>query len=131
LSSSCARYPDIHKQVKFILPENISKNLDPSLNLDSNFILRADIKGDDAASAADRIAQAVPGALLNTGAIKGKPSYFHVKSSNPYLPESWFAQNISGFFKAKKTPVHTQEELGLKDTAPNLLAALMTRKTPK
>jgi len=47
-------------------------------------IIRCDLSG--TAAAADKIAQAVPGALLNKAAMKGKPSYFHAEIAEPYLP---------------------------------------------
>lgn len=91
------------------------------------FLVRSEISGSDAASAADKITQAVPGALLNEAALKGKPSYFHEKSAAPYLPKKWFSENISTFFREKPTHPHSLKELGLNDTAPNLLSMILTK----
>ena len=38
-----------------------------------------------------RVAQAVPGALLNEAALQGKPSYFHAQENKPYLPRLLFS----------------------------------------
>lgn len=126
LLKTCEMFPATNDQFKIVINSQIASKLKQPL-ADSPFIIRADVSGPDAAQAADKITQAVPGALLNEAALKGKPSYFHDKSAKPYLPKSWFSENISAFFTAKPESPHTKSELGLKDTAPSMLSKLMTK----
>lgn len=122
----CAKFSTSERQFKIILTPQIEKRLLKPLN-HNLFILRGEITGSEVASAADKLTQAVPGALLNEAALKGKPVYFHEKSAIPYLPKNWFSENISTFFKEKPKAAHSLKELELKDTAPNLLSMIMTR----
>lgn len=126
LLTTCDKFPETKDQFKFILSKQIASKLKQPL-ADSPFIIHAEVSGPDAAQAADKISQAVPGALLNEAALKGKPSYFHDQSAKPYLPTSWFSENISTFFTAKPQSPHHKGELGLTDTAPSLLSKLMTK----
>lgn len=126
LLETCKKYPETQRQFKIILPSALEKRLQYPLS-ESTFILRAEVSGADVAQAANKVTQAVPGALLNEAALIGKPSYFHNKSTNPYLPEAWFSESISLFFTAKPQPSHSREELELEDTTPNLMAKLMRR----
>jgi len=126
LLKTCEMYPSTKDQFKIIINSQIAGKLKQPL-VDSPFIIRADVSGPDAAQAADKITQAVPGALLNEAALKGKPSYFHDKSLKPYLPRSWFSGNISAFFTEKPQSPHSKDELGLTDTAPSLLSKLMSK----
>ncbi len=121
----CADYPKTKNQFKIILTPQFKSKLRSSIS--SEFILEADISGPDAAEVADRIAQAVPGALLNEAALKGKPAYFHKQSSVPYLPSSLFSGDIKVFFTAKTGTVRSYAELELKDTAPSNMLGLMKK----
>jgi ribosomal protein L7/L12 len=126
LLNTCEKYSNAKDQFKIILTTQIEKRLQRPIP-PTSFILRSEISGSDAAQAADKITQAVPGALLNEAALKGKPCYFHEKSAIPYLPKTWFSENLAAFFTAKPKASRSREELGLQDTAPNLLAKLMTK----
>lgn len=107
-------YPTL--QFKIILSENfIQKCHFPELTInnpdfDSVFI-REQIKGDEAFFAADRVAQAVPGAYPNQAIIEGKPSYVH--EGAPYLPREYFSQNLHSFFTAENNGMRNKQELGL------------------
>jgi hypothetical protein len=97
-------YPDTH-QFKIILPESlIGRFKSPELTINNpvfeSLFLRVNINGSEAAFAADRVAQAVPGALLNQAALEGKPVYTH--SGKPYLPEEYFSNNLSSFFNSPR-----------------------------
>lgn len=123
--NTCELYSETSKQFQIILTPEFEKRLTNPI-LPNKFILQKDISGPDAAQAADRVAQAVPGALLNEAAMQGKPAYFNDQSATPYLPRNWFANSIGGFFAAKPQQAHTREDLDLEnDTAPALLAQLM------
>jgi ribosomal protein L7/L12 len=126
LLNTCDKYSKANDQFKIILTTQIEKRLQRDIPTNS-FILRSEISGSDAAQAADKITQAVPGALLNEAALKGKPCYFHEKSATPYLPKTWFSDSLAAFFTAKPKASRSREELGLQDTAPNLLAKLLTK----
>jgi len=80
INSVCQAHPDALKQFKIILPDPIFiKVQDCVLFKDPAFqqlFLRVNINGAQASSAADRVAQAVPGALLNQAALEGKPAYY-------------------------------------------------------
>lgn len=126
LLNTCEKFPKAKDKLKIILPTQLEKRLTKPLR-DDSFILRGEISGSDAASAADKITQAVPGALLNEAALKGKPVYFH-EETEPYLPKPWFSKDIPTFFKGKPTSHHTLQELKLNDTAPNLLSKILANK---
>src|SRR5206468_3076839 len=71
----CKKYPEIQSQFKIILSAQLENKLQhPLSKFDSIFIIQSEVSGSDAAQAADKITQAVPGALLNEAALKGKPS---------------------------------------------------------
>lgn len=105
-------------QFKIILPEQLLgrfRNLqsftdNPTLQ---NAFLWVNISGSDAAFAADRVAQAVSGALLNQAVIEGKPAYAH--SSTSYLPHSYFSNNLVTFFSEKRQPLRMKKDFGLDD----------------
>ncbi|MBX9586567.1 MAG: hypothetical protein K2X50_04850 [Gammaproteobacteria bacterium] len=125
LFSIYEKYSESSSQLKIVLTETMQKRLiNPSLK-EHCCILLGNISGSDMALAADRVAQSVPGALLNESALVGKPSYFHVKSSTPYLPERWFSGTISDFFQAKPDVTHNLAELELTETAPTAIAKLL------
>ena len=130
LLSICAKYPHLSAQFKIILPPQIEQQVKLEAILNSPFIVRANVSGPQAANAAAKIAQAVPGALLNESVIKGKPSYFHREGAEPYLPRDLFSNNIQIFFSAttNNTP-RTKKELDLDDstTAENM-ANIMYKK---
>ena len=118
----CKKYPTTEAQCKIIVP----KALDLTLFEDNRFLLQVDVNGPMASTAADAIAQAVPGALLNEAALLGKPAYFHGEAT-PYLPRALFSENLASFFSAKSRPHKcTRSELGLPDLdAPTRLMELM------
>lgn len=122
----CESYPSLKDQFKIIMTEQFEKKL-LEIIPSSEFLLRCNVSGPEAAMTADKIAQAVPGALLNEAAIKGKPSFIYDTTAVPYLPREWFSENIFSFFSAKKQLPHSREELGLYDTAPNLFAKIMQK----
>ncbi len=125
LLTTCDKYKKANEQFQIILTSQFEKRLLKPV-LDNPFILRVNISGSDAAQAADKVTQAVPGALLNEAAFNGKPSYFHA-SATPYLPKEWFSKNLSAFFKAKAEAEHSREELGVKESAPELLSRVITK----
>jgi len=125
LLATCAMYPKQSHQFKIILPDKLEQQLLNKEILDNPFLLRQNVSGPDAANAADKIAQAVPGALLNEAALRGMSSYFHSSSVIAYLPKDWFAESVSEFFTAKTQPAHSRAELELSDSAPALMAKLL------
>lgn len=127
LLKTCEMFPEIKNQFKIILTKQIAIKLKNPLAAASTFIAQADVSGSEAAQAADKVTQAVPGALLNEAALQGKPSYFHEKSAKPYLPRRWFSETIATFFTAKSQPPRTKEELGLTDSAPSVLSKILTK----
>jgi hypothetical protein len=126
LLATCEKYSRTKDQFKIILTDSLEKRLKQPISSDL-FILRAEVSGSEAAQAADKISQSVPGALLNEAALAGKPSYFHEKSTTPYLPSKWFSESISSFFTAQPQKPRSREDLGLKDTAPNIMAKLLNQ----
>lgn len=130
LLKTCKKYSIRSNQFKIILTAQFERRLEHSIP-SSPFIVDSEISGSDAAQAADKVAQAVPGALLNKAALNGKPSYFHDKSTIPYLPSTWFSDNLDDFFKAKRGHPHSKKELGIKENAPNILAKLIMSKIIK
>lgn len=110
------KYPDADKQFKIILPDNLlSRFKTPELSIDNplfqDVFLRANITGSEASSAADRVAQAVPGALLNQAVLEGKPAFASL--GKPYLPRRYFADSVTTFFSGERQPPRMKEELGL------------------
>lgn len=122
----CRAYQNLSNQFKIIISPAIEAKLDMMKCVQSEFVLRTDISGPDAASAADKVTQAVPGALLNEAVMLGKPGYSH-KPIKAYLP-SGFSLSIDSFFTAKRSQKKTLEELGLKDSAPENLAKLLIKR---
>lgn len=126
LLETCERYPQTVSQFKIILTTEMANKLQ-EVKADSRFIIRADVTGSEAAQAADKVAQAVPGALLNEAALKGKPSYFHDETAKPYLPKTWFSTSIPTFFATKPVAPRTKNQLGLADNASATLSKLLTQ----
>ena len=121
---------EVLSQFKIILPDNLlGRFKKPELSI-SNLLfhkvfLRADINGSEAASAACRVAQAVPGALLNQSVLEGKPAYSHL--GKPYLPRQYFADSIVTFFSEERQQPRMKEALGLDEkTAPERCAHKIT-----
>lgn len=128
LLATCSLFPNVSKQLKIILPDTFAAALNPPVANDHPFIIRSNASGADVAAAADKVAQAVPGALLNEAAILGKPAYYHNKTVTPYLPEPWFiTQSIHAFFSARPQAAHKRSELGVEITAGEAVATLMQR----
>ncbi|KTD22695.1 Uncharacterised protein [Legionella lansingensis] len=127
------KHPDVVEQFKIILPDNlVSRVKQPELTINApmfqNAFLRVNVTGSEAASAASRIAQAVPGALLNQAVLEGKPAYSHL--GKPYLPRQYFSNSISSFFAAAPNPPRSKEDLGLDEkTTPERYAEIITIKT--
>lgn len=114
--SICRKYSELDKQFKIILPDDFLKRLKtPAAFVDNpayqNLFLRAAINGQESSSVADRVAQAVPGALLNQAALEGKPAF--ASSGNPYLPKECFSSDAFTFFSEKRKPPRTPETLNL------------------
>lgn len=124
LLETCEKYSKTISQFKIILTTPFEKKLKKPFH-PTPVILRCEISGSDAAQSSEKIAQAVPGALLNESALKGKPSYFHDNSAIPYLPKLWFSASLSEFFTAKPSAPHTPVELGLKEPAKVALSKLI------
>jgi hypothetical protein len=120
------KYSQTKSQFKIILTPQFEKRLKFSIR-SNPFLLRCEITGAQAAYAADKITQAVPGALLNEAALLGKPAYFYERSVVPYLPKEWFSKDIATFYLAKAERSRSCKVLGLVDSAPNLMSQLMIR----
>lgn len=111
-----ANHRNSEQQFKIILPDNLLSRLKAPDSLINNplyrdVFLKANITGSQASSAADRVAQAVPGALLNEAALEGKPVF--APSGKPYLPRDYFSNTLSTFFSAVRHPSRTKEDLEL------------------
>ncbi|WP_211249731.1 hypothetical protein [Legionella fairfieldensis] len=110
------RHSSAHEQFKIILPDNLLDRFKrPAFSINHPLLqhafLRININGADASFAADRVAQAVPGALLNQSVIEGKPSYAH--SGKPYLPKRYFSNNLAAFFSETRKTLREKADLGL------------------
>lgn len=131
LLETCRRYPEASAQFKIILPETIRAKLaDAAAYREDPFVVLAEINGATASNAADSVAQAVPGALLNEAAIKGKPVYSHGKAL-PYLPGYLFAKDIATFFSMPSKEKCTLPELGLAGDvvdSPSIMMRIMGNK---
>ncbi|CDZ77389.1 hypothetical protein BN59_01672 [Legionella massiliensis] len=117
-------------QFKIILPDNLVEHFkSPDLTINNpayqSVFQRVNVSGAEAAAAANRIAQAVPGALLNQAALEGKPAYSHL--GKPYLPEQYFANSIATFFTASPKEPPKRVDLGLNEqsAAENCAAFLL------
>jgi hypothetical protein len=125
------KHPEVSAQVKIILPDNlVSRIKAPELTINDpeyqTAFLKANVTGSEAALAADRITQAVPGALLNQAVLEGKPTYSH--SGKPYLPRQYFSNTIGSFFTAERQPPRLKEDLELDEkTAPEKYADIIMR----
>jgi len=125
LLETCSRYPAAASNLKIILPAAIESKLQrATIPQDHSFILRCNLSGADAANASENVAQAVPGALLNEAALRGKPVYCH-NPVEPYLPATWFSPDLPTFFASKSQTAHTREELGLSGTCAEKMSQLM------
>ena len=126
------KHPEIAAQFKIILPDNlVSRIKAPELTINEtmcqNAFLRVNVTGSEAASAADRVTQAVPGALLNQAVLEGKPTYSHL--GKPYLPRQYFSNTIASFFSVGSQPVRLKKDLGLdKGTTPERYADIILKK---
>ncbi len=126
------KHPEIAAQFKIILPDNLIGRIEaPELTIDEpmfkNAFLRVNINGSEAASASERITQAVPGALLNQAVLEGKPAYSHL--GKPYLPRQYFSKSIASFFTADREPARLKKDLGLDEkTTPERYAEIIMRK---
>jgi hypothetical protein len=127
LLHTCEKYPKAQEQFKIVLTNQMEEKLkDPKLK-DHKFILHTECSGAEMSQAANKVAQAVPGALLNESALAGKPSYFHNKSTIPYLPEKWFSENISTFFCAKAVAARNIKKLELSESVDDAMARFILK----
>ena len=97
------------------MPDNLlSRIKKPELSIAdpllATLFLRVNINGTEASYSADKVAQTVPGALLNQAAIE---AYSH--SGTPYLPESYFSKGIDTFFTSSRQPLRTKKDLKLSE----------------
>ncbi|QLZ69101.1 hypothetical protein FOLKNPGA_01883 [Legionella sp. PC1000] len=118
-------------QFKIILTDDLFVKLKkPELTATNaefkHVFIRVNVSGNEASAAADRVAQAVPGALLNQGILEGKPAYTHFGKA--YLPEKYFSRNMAAFFTEKRQEARSKEELGLsKKTASECCAEVLLK----
>lgn len=108
LKATVEQYPQLAKQLQIIFSPVIKAKLmqeECPLFETSPFFLSVDVNGANAASSADNVAQAVPGALLNEAALLGKPVYTHQRVVS-YLPEKYFSSSLNVFFN----PSDAQQE---------------------
>lgn len=123
------KHMDVNNQFKIILPDNLIERFKrPELTINApqfqELFLRVNINGTEASFAADRVAQAVSGALLNQAILEGKPSYSHF--GKPYLPNRYFSNTINGFFSGVRQQPPLKKELGLDEkSAPEKYAEIM------
>ncbi|MDI1353146.1 MAG: peptide deformylase [bacterium] len=114
----CKKHESIEKQFKIILPQDLlTKFKQPESSIDNHLFtslfMRVNIKGDDAGTAADCVAQVVPGAILNQAAMEGKPVYAH--QGQTYLPDGYFSNSLSTFFSAGRKSPTSKNALALPD----------------
>lgn len=118
-------------QFKIILTDSLFAKLKkPELTITNpefeHVFIRVNVSGNEAAEAADRVAQAVPGALLNQGVLEGKPAYTHFGKA--YLPEKYFSRSMVAFFTDKRQEARSKEELGLsKKTASECCSEILLK----
>lgn len=98
------------------MPESLIsrfKSPESSINnpLLESLFLRVNINGSEAAFAADGVAQAVPGALLNQAALEGKSAYSG--SGKSYLRKEYFSDSVSSFFTTPRQSARSKADLGL------------------
>ena len=113
-----AKQMDTGNQFKIILNDKIKEKLTPAQLaefLAEPFIIETNVSGPDASSAADAIAQAVPGELVNTAASQGKPTFVTQADNHSLLPSSWVTNSSACFFTALPTKPHTLAELCLNE----------------
>ena len=111
-------YTGTGNQFKIILNDKIKEKLTPAQIaefLAEPFIIETNVSGPDASSAADAIAQAVPGELVNTAASQGKPTFVTQADNHSLLPSSWVTNSSACFFTALPTKPHTLAELCLSE----------------
>lgn len=112
----CTQYKTLSSKFQIILPEGfISKLPQGMIDFKNPYLLLREISGPDAAQAADGVAQAVPGALVNESAILDKAAYCF-QPVKTFLPSQMYAQSLSDFLidaqadKATVDPRHLQVE---------------------
>lgn len=126
------KHPEITAQFKIILPDNLVGRIkEPKLTINDpiyqKIFLKVNVTGSEAAATADRVTQAVPGALLNQAVLEGKPTYSHL--GKPYLPRQYFSKTIASFFTAECQSPRSKEDLGLDEkTAPQKYAEIIMQK---
>lgn len=118
----CHKYLSLSNQFKIILTEVDESKLERIKGIESPFLLRQNVPGAQAASVSSKIAQAVPGALLNEAVLLGKPGYFHNKITTPYLPHDRWSPTLTHFFNAKKTEQLNYNDLHLEEACAKTMA---------
>jgi len=127
-------HPRAASQFKIIFPDNLRSRLkSPNLSIDNpmfqQVFLKRNITGSEASTAADRVAQAVPGALLNQAVLEGKSAF--APEGKPYLPKNNFAKNASQFFSERRKLPLNNKDLGLDEkTAGERCAAILQAHLP-
>ena len=122
-------HPEAANQFKIIFPDNLRSRLkSPELSIDNpmfqHVFLKRNITGSEASAAADRVGQAVPGALLNQAVLEGKSAF--APQGKPYLPKEYFADSASRFFSEMRKPPLKNSDLGLDEkTAGERCAAIL------
>lgn len=106
----CNGYPNLYQKFKIILPEGFVQKLSApkSINLNNQFILKAEISGQQATLVANGVAQAVPGALVNEAALLDNAAYCHepVKS---YLPSGLLSKDLPSFLSRQSKITNDKE----------------------
>lgn len=111
LIETCKLYPALFQKFKIILPEGFVQKLTApkNINLDSQFIIKAEVSGQQATSVANGVAQAVPGALVNEAALLENAAYCHepVKS---YLPSGFLSKDLPSFLSKQSNSKSNQKQ---------------------
>ena len=123
------------EQFKIILNSAIINKITPDCIKkiqSSPWVCAVNISGPQALEITDGFAQAVPGAAVNTNAMRSKPTFSGGNAA--LLPKVWFAEHTNVFFQAvatfdREAPLipHTLKELGLSEenTPADVLVRLM------
>lgn len=92
----CHKYPTASEQFKIVINARLRQRLNPNFLENNCFIVSCEDPSTDIAKAADKVAQAVPGALINEAALAGKAVYIH-QEVKTYLPSYCFAKSLPQF----------------------------------
>lgn len=121
-------HEDAKAQFQIIFPPNLFTKLKyPELTVNhpsyQAVFLKVKVPGQLAATIADRVGQAVPGALLNQALLEGKPAYSLF--GTPYL--SGFSSTVTTFFSnpRRKAPLKSELDLDEKTAGERCAEVLM------